>query len=76
MCARFGSTEGGVMHLDEVDCAGGEADIRECKFNPWGEHDCSAKEFAGVVCVDETQECGEVGIIYGAKPLNMQCEFF
>ena len=62
-CARFGSSEGGVIHLDEVDCAGGEADIRECKFNPWGEHDCSAKEFAGVVCVDETQECGEVGHI-------------
>ena len=54
-----------MIHLDEVDCAGGEADIRECKFNPWGEHDCSAKEFAGAVCVDETQECGEVS--YGRR---------
>ena len=57
--SAFGSSEGGIINLDEVDCTGAEQDILECKFNPWGNHDCSLKEFAGVKCVDEREECGE-----------------
>lgn len=57
LLSRFG--QGGRINLDEVDCMGEEEDILECKFNPWGEHDCSAKEFAGVICIDENEECGE-----------------
>ena len=60
LLSRFGATESGRINLDEVDCTGEETDILECKFNPWGDHDCSAKEFAGVVCIDEREECGEV----------------
>ena len=58
--SRFGSNSYGRINLDEVDCKGDETDILECKFNPWGDHDCSEKEFAGVVCIDENRECGEV----------------
>ena len=36
--------------MDEVKCSGHEKSLLECKFNAWGEHDCSAKEYAGVVC--------------------------
>ena len=57
--SRFGSSPGGNISLDEVDCTGEEDSLMDCKFNPWGVHDCSEKEFAGVVCIDEAQECGE-----------------
>ena len=60
LLSRFGSSPNGQINLDEVDCVGDETDLLECKFNPWGDHDCSAKEFAGVICIDENQECGEV----------------
>ena len=59
LLSRFGSSPNGQINLDEVDCVGDESDLLECKFNPWGDHDCSAKEFAGVICIDENQECGE-----------------
>ena len=57
--SRFGSSQGGNINLDEVDCTGEEDSLVDCKFNPWGVHDCSEKEFAGVICIDENQECGE-----------------
>jgi hypothetical protein len=34
---------------------GDESSLLECKFNPWREHDCSAKEHAGVVCRDHPE---------------------
>ena len=71
--SRFGPTSDGKINLDEVDCEGHEEDLMDCKFNPWLEHDCSIKEFAGtfcieilrwqsfagVVCIDESRECEE-----------------
>jgi hypothetical protein len=33
-----------------VKCSGQEGSLLECKFDAWGEHDCSAKEYAGVIC--------------------------
>ncbi len=38
---------------------GDEASLLECKSNPWREHDCSAKEHAGVVCRDASAACLE-----------------
>lgn len=60
LLSMFGSIESGKINLDEVDCTGSEKDIIECKSNPWGDHDCSSKEMAGVICIDENEECGEV----------------
>uniref|UniRef100_A0A8C3FFU5 Soluble scavenger receptor cysteine-rich domain-containing protein SSC5D n=1 Tax=Chrysemys picta bellii TaxID=8478 RepID=A0A8C3FFU5_CHRPI len=36
--------------LDEVNCAGTEAALSDCKTRPWGDNDCTHKEDAGVVC--------------------------
>ena len=49
--SRFGPTSDGKINLDEVDCEGHEEDLMDCKFNPWLEHDCSIKEFAGALLV-------------------------
>lgn len=56
LLSRFGNGNGQI-NLDEVDCNGNEESVLECKFNPWTENDCSLKEFAGVVCIDENREC-------------------
>ncbi|CAH1247164.1 PLAT [Branchiostoma lanceolatum] len=36
--------------LDEVDCTGPESTLEDCGHEPWGEHDCSPTEAAGVTC--------------------------
>ena len=48
LLSRFGPTDDGKINLDQVECEGHEEDLMECKFNPWLEHDCSVKEFAGL----------------------------
>ncbi|XP_019639399.1 PREDICTED: uncharacterized protein LOC109481308 [Branchiostoma belcheri] len=48
-----GSTFGGSrldFLLDEVDCTGPESTLEDCGHKPWGEHDCSPTEAAGVTC--------------------------
>ena len=55
--SKFGS--GDEILLDELDCKGNENSLLDCKFNPWKEHDCSAKEYAGVVCRQRQESCGE-----------------
>uniref|UniRef100_A0A803TQV0 Soluble scavenger receptor cysteine-rich domain-containing protein SSC5D n=1 Tax=Anolis carolinensis TaxID=28377 RepID=A0A803TQV0_ANOCA len=47
--AQFGN--GNVsIGLDDVRCGGTESTLSECPASPWGEHDCSREETAGVVC--------------------------
>ena len=36
--------------LDEVACTGKESALDKCAHAPWGVHDCSSYETAGVVC--------------------------
>ncbi|KAK7480297.1 hypothetical protein BaRGS_00028465, partial [Batillaria attramentaria] len=36
--------------LDEVHCTGRENSIADCPKNPWGMHDCTHSEDAGVLC--------------------------
>ena len=55
--SKFGS--GDEILLDEVNCKGSESTLLECKFNPWKEHDCSAKEYAGVICKVEQASCSD-----------------
>ena len=56
LLSRFGPTSDGKINLDQVECEGHEEDLMDCKFNPWLEHDCSVKEFAGVFCIEILQE--------------------
>ncbi len=54
--SQFGSGQGDIL-LDELSCEGDESDLLNCNFAPWRKHDCSDKEWAGVVCKQEQQEC-------------------
>uniref|UniRef100_A0A8C0JAF4 Soluble scavenger receptor cysteine-rich domain-containing protein SSC5D n=1 Tax=Chelonoidis abingdonii TaxID=106734 RepID=A0A8C0JAF4_CHEAB len=47
--ARFGQGSGPIW-LDEVNCAGTEAALSECRAKPWGDHNCHHREDASVVC--------------------------
>ncbi|XP_014378566.1 deleted in malignant brain tumors 1 protein-like isoform X1 [Alligator sinensis] len=47
--ARFGRGPDPIW-LDEVNCAGTETALSECRARPWGTHNCNHGEDAGVVC--------------------------
>ncbi|CAH0555311.1 unnamed protein product [Brassicogethes aeneus] len=39
--------------MDNIYCSGTEHEIHSCRFDGWGENDCSKTEAAGVICVDQ-----------------------
>uniref|UniRef100_A0A8B9Z203 Soluble scavenger receptor cysteine-rich domain-containing protein SSC5D n=1 Tax=Buteo japonicus TaxID=224669 RepID=A0A8B9Z203_9AVES len=47
--AHFGQGSDPIW-LDNVNCAGNEAALSECKTETWGSHNCKHGEDAGVVC--------------------------
>ncbi|XP_029770156.1 soluble scavenger receptor cysteine-rich domain-containing protein SSC5D, partial [Terrapene carolina triunguis] len=49
--ARFGPGSDPIW-LDDVNCAGTEAALSDCRARPWGENNCHHGEDAGVVCSD------------------------
>uniref|UniRef100_A0A674J2F9 Soluble scavenger receptor cysteine-rich domain-containing protein SSC5D n=1 Tax=Terrapene triunguis TaxID=2587831 RepID=A0A674J2F9_9SAUR len=47
--ARFGRGLDRIW-LDDVNCAGTETALSDCRARPWGENNCNHGEDAGVVC--------------------------
>ncbi|CAG9819265.1 unnamed protein product [Phaedon cochleariae] len=36
--------------MDNIYCEGSESEISECRFDGWGQNDCTSTEAAGVIC--------------------------
>lgn len=47
--ARFGGGSGQIL-LDDVNCRGTEATLRDCENNGLSQHNCGHSEDAGAVC--------------------------
>uniref|UniRef100_H2ZVR3 SRCR domain-containing protein n=1 Tax=Latimeria chalumnae TaxID=7897 RepID=H2ZVR3_LATCH len=73
--AFFGSGSGKIW-LDDLRCSGSESALWQCPSREWGQHDCSHKEDAGVMCsgfkqlrlVSESEECsGKLEVFYNGS---------
>ncbi|XP_035164677.1 deleted in malignant brain tumors 1 protein-like [Oxyura jamaicensis] len=72
--ARFGEGSDPIW-LDDVNCMGTEAALSECKFQPWGSHNCKHKEDAGVVCSD-TPRVAPLRLMDGPNRCSGRVEVF
>ena len=70
----YGPGEGPIW-LDDVMCRGHERGLRECNHGPWGEHDCTHDDDAGVICSKypswlREKDCGNSNARYHSHALS------
>ncbi|CAM5130352.1 unnamed protein product [Natator depressus] len=63
--AQFGQGSGPIW-LAEVNCAGSEAALSECRTKSWGDNNCHHREDASVVCSDsDISEVAQLRLVNG-----------
>ncbi|XP_012664753.1 antigen WC1.1-like [Otolemur garnettii] len=67
--AAFGAGSGPIW-LDELQCTGKESYIWKCPSQGWGNHDCSDRMDAGVICSGFVHLVGGVGPCSGRVEVN------
>ncbi|NXL53942.1 DMBT1 protein, partial [Podilymbus podiceps] len=61
--------------LDDVNCAGTETILTECRARPWGDHNCNHGEDAGVKC-SGVEEPAPVRLVNGPNSCAGRVEVF
>ncbi|XP_040398532.1 deleted in malignant brain tumors 1 protein-like [Cygnus olor] len=72
--ARFGQGTSQIW-LDDVNCAGAETALSDCKARSWGDHNCNHKEDAGVFC-SGVAEAAPIRLVNGSSPCAGRVEVF
>ncbi|NWR81038.1 DMBT1 protein, partial [Centropus unirufus] len=75
--APFGRGSGQIW-LDDMNCAGDEAALTECRAKPWGDHNCDHGEDAGVECTGTTSvpEPTPIRLVNGSSKCSGRVEVF
>ncbi|KFP92407.1 Deleted in malignant brain tumors 1 protein, partial [Apaloderma vittatum] len=70
--AQFGRGTGQIW-LDDVNCAGTESALSECRAQAWGAHNCNHREDASVVCSGTVLSTGRVLMLNKLAPRAVTC---
>ncbi|XP_074978645.1 scavenger receptor cysteine-rich domain-containing protein DMBT1 isoform X3 [Caretta caretta] len=74
--ARFGRGSDHIW-LDDVNCAGTEAALTECRARPWGDNNCNHGEDAGAVCSESgISEVAQLRLVNGSSRCAGRVEVF
>ncbi|XP_071510208.1 scavenger receptor cysteine-rich domain-containing protein DMBT1-like [Diadema antillarum] len=73
--AYFGEGQGQIV-LDNVQCEGSEQNLRECRHNGYGVHNCRHSEDAGVECAGQSTGDFDIQLAGGTNAREGRVEIF